>query len=169
MREIKTETVYSKEQIKKFLTVFYFDRIKYPRIIINILILVMIIYFFRKTEVNISDIIAFIIALFGIVELNTNMLPNINFNRMLKNKDNSPIDKKILYIFRKDDFKLQSDKIETIKYSQLKKVIETDIAYYLYINNSKAFIVDKTVLNEKDVESITTILKTNVSTYKLKK
>ena len=60
-------------------------------------------------------------------------------------------------------------KFECNKYLAAAKVIETDIAYYLYINNSKAFIVDKTVLNEKDVESITTILKTNVSTYKLKK
>ena len=78
MDEIKNVTIYSKEQIKKFLEVFYFDRIKYPRIIVNILILIMIIYFFRKTEVNISDILAFVISLFGIIELNTNMIPKIN-------------------------------------------------------------------------------------------
>ncbi len=170
MDEIKNVTIYSKEQIKKFLEVFYFDRIKYPRIIVNILILIMIIYFFRKTEVNISDILAFVISLFGIIELNTNMIPKINYNKLIKKGNNGPIDKKISYNFKKNKFELQSENnSETIEYSALKKVIEVEEAYYLYINNSKAFIVDKTVLNNQEITNLSNILKKHVSTYKLKK
>jgi len=46
MKEIKTTTVYSEKLVKKFLKDFYFERIKYVRILINVLILTIIIYFF---------------------------------------------------------------------------------------------------------------------------
>ena len=46
MKEIKTTTTYSEEKIKTFLKIYYFERIKTTRILINILIAILIIYFF---------------------------------------------------------------------------------------------------------------------------
>ena len=100
MKEIKTTTTYSEEKIKTFLKIYYFERIKTTRILINILIAILIIYFFINYKYNTwLDFIAFIFALFGILELNTNMLPNINYKRIQNKKDNI-INTKIKYIFK---------------------------------------------------------------------
>ena len=58
---------------------------------------------------------------------------------------------------------------EYIDYNTLKKVIETESAFYLYINKSKVLIVDKTVLNKDEIEYLINIFKENVTTYKYKK
>ena len=73
--EIKNITKYNEELLKKFLKVYYFDKIKTVRIIMNILILIVVIRFFIKKDIDALDIITFIFALFGIIEINTNMLP----------------------------------------------------------------------------------------------
>ena len=39
MKEIKNTTIYTKEKVKEFLKIYYFEKIKVPRIIINILII----------------------------------------------------------------------------------------------------------------------------------
>ena len=48
MKEIKNKTIYTPDNVKKFLEVYYFEKVKVPRLIINILILLVIIYFFTK-------------------------------------------------------------------------------------------------------------------------
>ena len=48
MKEINTTTIYSEKLVKKFLKDFYFERIKYVRILLNILIVSVIIYFFTN-------------------------------------------------------------------------------------------------------------------------
>ena len=112
MKEIKTTTTYSEEKIKTFLKIYYFERIKTTRILINILIAILIIYFFINYKYNTwLDFIAFIFALFGILELNTNMLPNINYKRIQNKKDNI-INTKIKYIFKKNNFQITTDKEE---------------------------------------------------------
>ena len=87
MKEIKNTTVYSSNKIKKFLEIYYFERIKTIRIILNILIIMMIIYFFTKQDINTLDVITFIFALFGILEINTSILPKLNHYRITKQKD----------------------------------------------------------------------------------
>lgn len=168
MKEIKNTTVYSSNKIKKFLEIYYFERIKTIRIILNILIIMMIIYFFTKQDINTLDVITFIFALFGILEINTSILPKLNYYRITKQKD-SVIDTKLEYTFKKNNFKLVSNKEEYIDYNNLKKVIETNDTYYLYVNNSRALIVDKTTLSKDEINTLTKIFQEKVSTYKYKK
>ena len=168
MKEIKNTTVYSSNKIKKFLEIYYFERIKTIRIILHILIIMMIIYFFIKQDINTLDVITFIFALFGILEINTSILPKLNYYRITKQKD-SVIDTKLEYTFKKDNFKLVSNKEEYIDYNTLKKVIETNDTYYLYVNNSRALIVDKTTLSKDEINTLTKIFQEKVSTYKYKK
>lgn len=168
MKEIKNTTVYSSNKIKKFLEIYYFERIKTIRIILNILIIMMIIYFFTKQDINTLDVITFIFALFGILEINTSILPKLNYYRITKQKD-SVIDTKLEYTFKKNNFKLVSNKEEYIDYNTLKKVIETNDTYYLYVNNSRALIVDKTTLSKDEINTLTKIFQEKASTYKYKK
>ena len=166
MKEIKNTTVYSKERVKEFLEIYYFERIKGIRIVLNILIVIIIISFFTKDNRSTLDVITFIFSLFGILEINTTMLPRVNLFKVVKSK-NSIIDTKVTYVFKKNNFKLNKD--EYIDYNTLKKVIETDTAYYLYINSSRALIVDKTVFSDDDIKYLTNNFKENVTTYKYKK
>lgn len=165
MKDIKNTTIYTKENVKKFFEVYYFERIKSVRIILNILIIIIIVSFFTNKDKNTLDTITFIFALFGIIEVNTNMIPRINYYKLTKQK-NSIIDTKVTYIFKKNNFKLNKD--EYIDYITLKKVLETDTAYYLYINNSKSLIVDKTILTKEETTTLTNIFKEQVPTYKYK-
>lgn len=162
MKEIKNTTIYSKDKVKEFLEIYYFERIKGVRLILNLLILIIIISFFTKDERSTLDIITFVFSLFGLIEINSSMLPRINLLKLLKQKD-SIIDTKVTYVFKSNNFKLNKD--EYIDYKSLKKVIETDNSYYLYINNSRALIVDKNSFDKDDINNLTNILKENVSTY----
>ena len=168
MKEIKITTIYSEDVIKSFLRIFYFERIKNIRIILNILIVILILYFFINIyNSNILDYIAFIFALFGILELNTNMMPSINYKR-IKNKKDNIINAKIKYIFKKNNFQITTDKDEYIDYDKLYKVINTKDAYYLYINKNSAFIVDKTNLKDEDITILNNKFKEKVPVYKEK-
>ena len=166
MKEIKNTTIYNKEIVKKFLEIHYFEKIKVIRIVLNILIVITIISFFVKDNRGTLDIIALLCSLFGIIEINTTMLPKINLLKVCKSKD-SIINTKVTYVFKKNNFNLNKD--EYIDYNTLNKVIETDNSYYLYINSSRALIVDKSVLEQDEIEYLSNTLKQNVSTYKYKK
>lgn len=168
MNEIKTTTKYTEERIKRFLKIYYFDKLKIVRIILNILILFVIINFFVKDEKSIMDIIYFICALLGLLELNTSFLPRFNYYKLKKKKDNI-IDTEVIYVLKKNNFKLETDKEEYIDYNTLKKVIETDYDYYLYINNARSLILGKDDLSEEDINILTNIFKEKVSTYIYKK
>lgn len=165
MKEIKNTTIYSSENIKKFLEIYYFEKIKKPRIILNILIAIIIISFFVNEENSILDIISFVFAVFGLLELNTSMLPRFNYYKLTKKKD-SIINNKITYVFKKNNFKLNQD--EYIDYNKLFKVIETDTNYYLYINKDRVLIVDKINFSDEDNKELSNRLKEQVSTYILK-
>ena len=67
MKEIKNTTIYTKTNVKNFLEVYYFERIKNIRIILNILIIVIVISFFTNENKTTLDIITFIFALFGLL------------------------------------------------------------------------------------------------------
>ena len=162
MKEIKNTTIYTKETVKKFLEVYYFDKIKSLRIILNIFIAIIIITFILKDKRTTLDTITFIFSLFGLLEINTRLLPMLNYYKLTKTKNNI-INTKVTYIFKKNNFKLNKD--EYIDYNTLKKVIETDSYYYLYINNSRSLIVDKTSFNEEEKNHLTNLLKNQVPTY----
>lgn len=160
--EIKTKTVYDKDNLKKFLKVYYKEKAKIFRIIINILITCLIINFFAKDEQSVKDYIYFVIALLGILEINTNFIPWFNYFKMTKFK-NSIINSKIDYLFKENNFKLTTTKDEYIDYKSLKKVIETADAYYLFINNSRSFIVDKKKMSKNNTNIITDRFKKNTT------
>lgn len=163
--EIKNNTIYTNDLVKDFLKVYYFDKIRVIRIIMNILILVLIVRFFILKDINTIDIITFIFGLFGIIELNTDMIPYTNYKRLEKKKD-SILNTKIKYLFKEYNFMLNSGREEFINYKDLYKVIERDDSYYLYINKYKAFIVDKSDFSKKDIQILTNNFKDKVSTYK---
>lgn len=165
MKEIKNTTIYNKENIKTFLEIYFFERMKTIRIILNIFILIITISFFTNEDNNTLDIITFIFALFGFIEINTNMLPRLNYFKLLKKKDKI-IDSEVKYIFKKNNFQLNKD--EYIDYNTLKKVIETEKAYYLYINSSRSLIVDKSSNTTEELDTLTSIFKDKVPTYKYK-
>lgn len=166
MKEIKNTTIYSKEKVKDFLEIYYFERIKGVRTVLNILIIIIIISFFTKADKSIIDIITLVFSLFGFIEVNTTMLPRLNLYKLTKQKD-SIINSEITYLFKKNNFKLNQN--EFIDYNTLKKVIETKTSYYLYINNARSLIVDKTSLTEEETTTLTNLLKEKVSIYKYKK
>lgn len=168
MKEIKTTTIYTEDRIKKFLKFYYFEKIKTIRIVLNILILIVIINFFTKDERSTIDIISFIFALIGLLELNSSFLPSFNFYKLKRRKD-SLINTKLNYVLKKNNFKLTTDKDEYIDYNTLKKVIETSTDYYLYINSSRSLILGKDNLSEDDINTITNTFKEKVSTYIYKK
>lgn len=168
MKEINVTTKYTDEKIKKFLNVYYFDKIKTIRIVLNILIVIVIINFFTKDERTTIDIISFLFSLIGLLELNTNFLPLFNYYKLKKKKDNI-INTEVSYVFKKNNFKISTNKDEYIDYDKLIKVIETNFDYYLYINNSRSLIVGKDDLSKKDIEILTGIFKDKVSTYIYKK
>ncbi len=167
MKEIKNKTIYTPDNVKKFLEVYYFEKVKVPRLIINILIILVIIYFFTKDNKVFLDYTTFIFCLFGIIELNTTMLPKLNYRKLAKSKD-SVLNTKIEYLFKKNNFKLSSNKDEYIDYNSLYKVLETKEAYYLYINKSRALIVDKKDMSDSDITNLTSTLKEQVSKYEEK-
>lgn len=166
MKEIKNTTIYTKENIKKFFEIYYFERIKTIRIILNFLIFVIVISFFTNESNTTLDIITFIFALFGIIEVNSSLIPRLNYYKILKKKD-SLLNSKVSYIFKENNFKL--NKNEYIEYNALKKVIEIDTAYYLYVSNSRALILDKKDLNDNEKELLTKLFKEKVTTYRYKK
>lgn len=168
MKEINTTTIYNEKIVRKFLKDFYFEKIKYIRIIINILILAVVIYFFTKDDITSIDIITFCFAIFGIIEVNSDLLPRLNYYKLTKRKDNI-LNSKITYTLKKNNFKLSTNKNEYIDYKELKKVIETKEAYYLYINNNRALILSKEPLKEEEINTLTNLFKEKVSTYKRKK
>ena len=168
MKEIKTTTIYTEDRIKKFLKIYYFEKIKTIRIVLNILILIVIINFFTKDERSTIDIISFIFALIGLLELNSSFLPRFNFYKLKRRKENI-IGTKLSYTLKKNNFKLTTDKDEYIDYNTLKKVIETNTDYYLYINSSRSLILGKDNLSEDDINTITNTFKEKVSTYIYKK
>ena len=149
--EIKNNTIYTNDLVKEFLRVYYFDKVKTIRIIMNILIAVLVVRFFFLDNTTTIDIITFIFSLFGIIELNTNMLPYTNYKRLEKRKD-SILNTKIKYLFK--------------EYKDLYKVIERDNTYYLYINKYKAFIVSKEGISKNNIEKLSNNFKDKVSTYK---
>lgn len=166
MKEIKNTTIYTKETIRTFLEIYFFERIKKLRVFLNIFIIVIIASFFTSSTKTALDIISFIFALIGILEVNTSIIPKINFFKLVKTK-NKIIDSKITYLFKEHNFKIDTN--EYIDYNNLKKIIETNKYYYLYTSNSKAFIVDKSNLKNDEIAKLTSILKKEVSTYIYKK
>lgn len=165
---IKTKTKYTEERIKRFLKYYYFDKIKLPRLILNILILVIIVNFFTKDKRIVTDYISFVFALIGVLELNTSFLPSFNFMKIKKKKD-SILNTEISYELKKNNFKLINDKEEYIDYKSLKRVIETDYDYYLFIDNVKSLILGKDNLSENEITELTKRFKDNVEKYGYKK
>ncbi len=164
MKEIKNITIYSEELVKDFLNVYYKERTKKFRIILNILIIMVIIYFFTNKNRNTIDMFTFIFALFGIIEVNTSMIPRFNFYRLKKRK-NSILNAKIIYIFKKRNFSIKTNKEEFVDYELLYKVIENNKYYFLFINKYRTFIVDKSKMNKEDITELTNRLKEKVTTY----
>jgi len=164
MKEINNTTIYNETLIRNFLNIYYKDKTKKIRFILNILIITIILYFFTNKSKTIIDYITYIFALFGILELNTSMIPRINFYR-LKRKKNSILNDEIKYIFKKRNFTIITEKEEYVDYDLLYKVVETDSYYYLYISRYRSFIVDKTTMNNDDIKELTERFKKEVSTY----
>ncbi len=165
---IKTTTKYTEERIKRFLKYYFFDKVKIPRIILNILILIIIINFFTKDKRVITDYISFAFALIGVLELNSSFLPYFNLKKIKRRKD-SILNTEIKYELKKNNFKLTSEKDEYIDYKSLKKVIETDYDYYLFIDNIKSIILGKDELSENEIIELTKRFKENVEKYGYKK
>ena len=112
--EIKNNTIYTNDLVKEFLRVYYFDKVKTIRIIMNILIAALVVRFFFLDNTTTIDIITFIFSLFGIIELNTNMLPYTNYKRLEKRKD-SILNTKIKYLFKEYNFMIDNGKIKINK------------------------------------------------------
>ena len=100
MKEIKNKTIYTPDNVKKFLEVYYFEKVKVPRLIINILILLVIIYFFTKDNRVLLDYTTFIFCLFGVIELNTTMLPKLNYHKLERAED-SVLNINMIYMLQK--------------------------------------------------------------------
>ncbi len=168
MKEITTTTTYNEKLVKRFLKDFYFDRVKKVRITVNILILIIIVYFFTKNKITPIDIVTFVISLLGIIEINSSFIPWLNFQKLRK-RQNSVLNTKIKYTFKEHNFKISTEKNEFISYKDLYKVIEIENAYYLYIDKGRAFILDKELLNDKEISMLTKNFQEKVPTYKYKK
>ncbi len=160
---IKNDTIYSNKLIRSFFRVYYFDKIRIIRIVMNILIIIMIIRFFSLDVIEVMDFALLVFSLFGIIELNTDMIPYINYKRMLNRKD-SIINMKIKYLFKEYNFVI--DNKEYINYKDLYSIIESRDYYYIYINKYRVFIVDKTTISRDDIIMLSNNFKDKVSTYK---
>lgn len=166
MKEIKTKTKYTKETIRNFLEIYFFERIKVIRIILNIFIILTTISFFTTNEKTTLDIISFIFSIIALLEINTSMIPRLNYYKLTKQKNNI-IDTEVTYVFKKNNFKLNQN--EYIDYNKLNRIIETENYFFLYINISRALILDKKELNQDELEDLIKRFKENINTYINKK
>lgn len=164
MKEVKTTTIYTKERLEKFLEVYFYDKFKLVRIVLNILSIFLVIYFFRKNSIKYFDILGFIFCLVCVIELNTTMIPKLNLYRLVKRNDKK-IDSKMNYRFNKNNFAIMKDKNDFISYAELYKVIETKDSFYLYINSSQVYIVSKDELNDDEIIFIRKNIREKVSAY----
>lgn len=167
MKEIKTTTTYNENIMKDFLNFYYNERTKKFRVILNILIIMIIIYFFTDKSKTIMDYITYIFALFGILEVNTSMIPKLNFYRM-KRRKNGISNTKINYIFKKRNFTIIIEKEEYVDYDLLYKVIDTNNYYYLFLTKNSVLIVDKSNMKEEDIIELSNRLKNETPTYEYK-
>lgn len=167
MKEIKTTTTYNEIIFKDFLSIHFEERTKKYRVILNILIIMIIIYFFTNKSKTIIDYITYVFALFGILEINTSMIPKLNLYRMKKRK-NGISNAKINYIFKKRNFTIIIEKEEYVDYDLLYKVIETNNYYYLYLTKDSVLIVDKNNMNDEDIIELSSRFKSEVPTYEYK-
>lgn len=149
--EIKNNTLFSKETMKKYIS-FAMHKGKnysarriiakvYGGIFLGVLLISMIVMLITGIA-TIVDMIPMIvlIALFISMYLFITRLPYINGKKLINANMN--------YIFNNDVFTvITSSKFAntngTFQYDFLDKVYETDNYYYLYINKSSAHIVDK--------------------------
>lgn len=77
--EIKNNTIYTNDLVKEFLRVYYFDKVKTIRIIMNILIVVLVVRFFfldNTYYLYINKYKAFIVSKEGISKNNIEKLSN---------------------------------------------------------------------------------------------
>lgn len=167
MKPIKNATTYTAEITKAFLEVYFFEKIRVVRFIVNLIAIFSIIMFFNENKYIHIDLFMLILSLICLIEVNTNMIPWLNYKKLLRNKD-SLLNTSLDYTFKKNNFKYGS-KDNYIDYSALKKVVETNKAYYLYIDASKVLVVDKNTLSAKEIDTLTTIFKEKVTTYRYKK
>lgn len=168
MKEIETTTIYTEENVKEFYEVYFYEKIRIIRVVINILALISVIAYFTKSIYLDIDTVSLVFILICVIELNTSIFPKV-YCLFLFRKKNNIIGTKVGYTFKKNNFKYNNGKDSYLDYSSLKKVIETDNSYYLYIDNSISLIVDKKSLSDKDIAIITANIKEKVSTYKYKK
>lgn len=163
-----TTTNYDAKGIKTFLEIYFFERIRIVRFIVNFLSIFVIIMFFNENKYIHIDMFMFVLALFCIIEVNTVIIPNLNYLRLVK-KNDKILSTKITYQFRENNFKYKLKEDNTLDYSDLKKVINTSNYYYLYLTSNHVLIVDKSNLDSEDIANLDKIFKDKASIYKYKK
>lgn len=169
MKDLKVVTNYNEELIKKYMIDHFFIRTKKVKIIINIIIIVctiltVLLIINTKTISNFS-IICLFIYLIGFIEFNTSILPNRSFKK-LKKSSKVTLNVENNYTFSKENIKIATlTGSSTINYQDIYQCIEVKNAYYIYISDRQAFIVDKEQLSQEENEKLGKILSSKIKNY----
>ena len=169
MKDLKVVTNYNEELIKKYMIDHFFIRTKKVKIVINIIIVVCtiltaLLIINTKTISNFS-IICLFIYLIGFIEFNTSILPNRSFKK-LKKSSKVTLNVENNYTFSKENINIAtSTGTSTINYQDIYQCIEVKNAYYIYISDRQASIVDKEQLSQEENEKLGKILSSKIKNY----
>ncbi|MEG2283232.1 MAG: YcxB family protein [Bacilli bacterium] len=164
MKKINVKTSYTRENYLIFNRVHYHFLLgkKAFFFLLFIILTIPLILLTMFSSIGRSYPIAFffiLLDIFIILELFTNLLPDIEVKRVLKN--NKEIENLLnSYTFYNDHFTVKNEMLkDSLLYKELYQVIETSSFLYLYINKNSAYLVNKKDIKESDKEELISILR----------
>lgn len=166
-KKIEVKTKYTKEGFQTFNRSHYQFMMRRKKwwfiafLILSIPLLVLAVW--NGIELNFPFIILFLlIDAMIIVEVFTNILPDLQVKRMIKN-DETILNIENTYVFFDDYFTVTNiNGKNEIKYETLYQAIETKTSLYIYMNKQAAFLLDKNDVGESEFNKIKEKLTTHL-------
>lgn len=170
MKNLKVTTNYNDELVRKYMIDHFFIRTKKVRVFINIIIIICtiitILLMINAKTISNFNIICLAIYIIGFIEFNTTILPKRSFKK-LKKSNNIINNCQNIYELNSENIKITNQTgNSTINYENIYQCIEVNNAYYLYMTDRQAFIIDKKQLTNNEEEKLTKLLSSKIKNYK---
>ena len=144
---------------------YHITKIKRSNIIFSLGLVLMIVSFSITRDyyyLVLSGILGFFLLLF-------NTMYKSNAKRLYNSYDKEVIEAENTFEFLADEIKVLSKKFKnSINYTSLYLVAETNNAFYIYISKLQAFVIAKNDLKAGDIDKLKELLRTKISVKKYK-
>ncbi len=167
MQDLQIKTNYNEKLIKKYMIDHFFIRTKKVKIIINIIIVICTILtiILMTNKITTFNIVCLIIYILGFIEFNTSILPKFSFNKLKKSSKLS-INTNNEYILSNKEIEIKNNiGSSKINYLDIYQCVEVKNAYYIYLSDRQAFIIDKEQLTKEENQKLVKILTTKIKNY----